>query len=265
MVQLWALCLLLLAAAPRPAAGQTNVSHAGQDPWAPTASGSAIVSTGSELLAALQAGDGDIALAGEARPPAHPQRCLACFWCCSSAAGALMRGAACSQSPAAHRRSPAARRQHHLAALRLAAAGPAHTGGCARAVDLDPLRCEAACPWPPHAKSACAVPAAAICAPCDLRLMAALMTLRWPLPLPTLSADTPGVVRQLNWGHALGLLNVTSGTTLALDFVASQGALRQLGWRLVSRRRCHCYVAAAVAAAAAAANVGVDAEWRAMC
>jgi len=32
-------------------------------------------------------------------------------------------------------------------------------------------------------------------------------------------------VRQLNWGHALGLLNVTTGTTLALDYIASEGAL----------------------------------------
>ena len=61
MLQLWALCLLLLASG---ALAQTNVSHAAPDPWPTLAPGSVTVTNGSQLLAALQAGDGNIALAG---------------------------------------------------------------------------------------------------------------------------------------------------------------------------------------------------------
>lgn len=61
------------------------------------------------------------------------------------------------------------------------------------------------------------------------------------LPLFPPLADTPGVVRQLNWGNALGLLNVTAGTTLALDYVASVGALPALLWQQLA---CTCNVRA---------------------
>lgn len=46
-------------------------------------------------------------------------------------------------------------------------------------------------------------------------------------------------MRQLNWGNALGLLNVTAGTTLALDYVASVGALPALLWQQLA---CMCNV-----------------------
>ncbi|PRW55899.1 kinase [Chlorella sorokiniana] len=123
MLRLWALGLLLLAAG---AQGQTNVSHAAADPWAPLAPGSATVSTGSQLLAALQAGDGDIALSGN--------------------------------------------------------------------ITLQPS---------------------------DWQQYELPIVLDAPGETILIRSDTPGVVRQLNWGHALGLLNVTSGTTLALDYIAS--------------------------------------------
>lgn len=65
LLRLGAWCCLLLLLLGARAQAQTNVSHAAPDPWPPVAPGRAIATTGSELLTALQAGDGDVELAGE--------------------------------------------------------------------------------------------------------------------------------------------------------------------------------------------------------
>lgn len=55
------------------------------------------------------------------------------------------------------------------------------------------------------------------------------------------AADSPGVMRILDWGYAQALLNVTTGTTLALDQIYSRRALRLVaeGRLLTSAAACH--------------------------
>lgn len=114
-MKLWTLCILLGSLYPAETRAQGEVQP---DTWTPD--GSAMVKNGSELLAALQAGETNIALAGAAlnilasAMPAMRRRCYIIPW---REWSADMLDS-CSITPAA---APAARRQRHLAALRLAA------------------------------------------------------------------------------------------------------------------------------------------------